>query len=62
MSIRVGYESVTAQCPVCSLPIPLVSIEFRTTGFWRKNVAVAISGDATDFVVHLWSHDKSSDH
>ena len=60
MSTKVGYENVTAQCPMCALPIPLVSIKFTTTGWWHKSVAVSIQGDATDFVVHLWSHESGT--
>ena len=47
---------VGAKCPVCGCVIPTFEVKAFAKGFLRRNVSLTVNGDATDWIVHLWSH------
>jgi hypothetical protein len=49
-------ETVMARCPVCGQLVPMFVVHVTTKGWWRKRVRLSISGDATDYVAHIWMH------
>jgi len=51
-------KTITANCPVCGVSIPIVFVKITTTGWWRKFVQFEIDGDATDYVAHMWAHQQ----
>jgi hypothetical protein len=48
--------TVTAICPACGAVIPTFDVQAKAHGFWPRKVEVFVTGDATDWVVHLWQH------
>jgi hypothetical protein len=48
--------TVTAICPACGAVIPTFDVQAKAHGFWPRKVEVFITGDATDWVAHLWQH------
>ena len=51
-------RTVTAYCPLCKCLIPIVFLKVESSGWWRKNVQIKVEGDATDYVMHMWSHQQ----
>lgn len=47
---------VGGQCPVCGAIIPTFEIKATAKGLFKRKVQVMVEGDATDWIVHLWSH------
>lgn len=56
--INTGSKTVFAWCPVCRCPLPLFVVTVHVSGFFRKDVGVRVDGDATDYIAHMWSHQK----
>ena len=49
-----------AQCPICGATVPVFEITAKGKGFLRRNVEVNVTGDATDFVAHIWTHQEDA--
>ncbi len=49
---------ITATCPVCATVVPLFHIEAMARGWLRRDLSVTVTGDATDFIAHLWTHQE----
>lgn len=48
---------ISANCPVCGEPIPVVVIEARRA---RRGLYLAVQSYAYEWVLHMWSHDVDS--
>ena len=48
--------AIAAKCPVCGVVVPFMDVSIERYGFLKRRVGIVLDGDATDFVVHLWSH------
>lgn len=51
-------ESVTVpgRCPVCGELVPLFSVTPVLRGWWRRRLFLVVDADASDYVLHMWSH------
>lgn len=58
MAPKIDERIVTAYCPLCHTTIPLVTVTFVTTGWWRKEVKMVLDGDGTDYIAHMWAHQQ----
>lgn len=41
---------------MCGAIIPTFEIKATAKGLFKRKVQVMVEGDATDWIVHLWSH------
>lgn len=53
-------EQIMAGCPLCGVSVPFADVYVTVEGSWRPRIRVAVSGDATDFVAHLWTHRRET--
>lgn len=49
---------VPGRCPVCGELVPLFEVTPIVRGWWRRRVMLVVSGDASDYVLHMWSHSE----
>jgi hypothetical protein len=43
--------------------VPLFEVVVHVSGILRRDVGVTVNGDATDYIAHMWSHErKEVDH
>jgi hypothetical protein len=61
--VSTGRKTVFAWCPICRCPVPLFEVVVHVSGILRRDVGVTVNGDATDYIAHMWSHErKEVDH
>lgn len=47
---------ISARCPICGFIVPLMYVFIDKPRWWGKSVKVTVTGDGTDWVAHMWSH------
>lgn len=52
------FQVINGRCPICMNPVPIFTIEIEKAGRWKRNLNVTITGDATDWIAHIWSHQQ----
>lgn len=53
-------QPIMCRCPVCGVVVPFAHIDVTVEGTWRPRIRAKVTGDATDFVAHLWTHRKET--
>lgn len=51
-------RTIAARCPVCGAILPIFTVTAERHGFLGRHMRLLLEGDATDYVVHLWSHEN----
>lgn len=55
---RHAERDVYAYCPICRIPIPVLTVTIEVTGWLRKRADLLVNGDATNYVAHIWMHEQ----
>lgn len=56
------FQVINGRCPICMNAVPIFTIEVEKPGRWKRNLNVTITGDATDWIAHIWSHQQEVRH
>lgn len=51
-------RTIATKCPMCQAILPIFDVSFHIVGRWRPKVSIVVSGDATDYVAHMWQHSQ----
>jgi hypothetical protein len=51
-------KEIAARCPICQAILPIFTVTAKRHGFLGRHVRLTLEGDATDYVAHLWSHER----
>jgi hypothetical protein len=51
-------RAIAARCPVCGAILPIFTVTVDRHGFLGRHIRLTLDGDATDYVVHIWSHEN----
>lgn len=49
-------RTIAARCPICAAILPIFTITAERHGFLGRHTRLTLTGDATDYVAHLWMH------
>jgi hypothetical protein len=47
---------IMGKCPICGTVVPIIFLRVTVNRGWKRTVNVEVSGDATDWVSHMWAH------
>ena len=56
--MREVTKIIEYQCPMCRVSVPIAEVRAKQTRWWQTNIEVAIEGDATDYMAHIWQHQQ----
>jgi len=51
-------RTIAARCPICGAILPIFTVTAERHGFLGRHMRLTLDGDATDYVVHLWTHER----
>ncbi len=51
-------RTIAARCPICGAILPIFTVIIERHGFLGRHTRMTLDGDATDYVAHIWTHER----
>lgn len=51
-------RTIAARCPICGAILPIFTVIAERHGFLGRHLRLTLNGDATDYVAHIWTHER----
>lgn len=48
--------TIPGMCPICGEVVPLFTVTPVLHGWWHRRVYLIVNADASDYVLHMWTH------